>query len=116
MWEVDEIAFDLVADLTDDPVMTVFITTPDGVLTVTGEPVERGATLVVRGIHMQGAGSNAIGNGNLMVMAQALLERMDYDGLEVEGAVRTTGANPGRRPGPFRFRRRVGPAPLAPPG
>jgi hypothetical protein len=34
----------------------------------------------------------------------------DYDELVIKGAVRTSGANPGRRPGDLRFTRRVRPA------
>jgi hypothetical protein len=115
MWAVGDISFDLAADLTDDPVVTVFVTTPAGLVTLIGEVFDRGAVLVLRGVHIQDATPNRIGAANLMVMAQALMERLEYDGLEIEGAARTTGANPGHRPGRLRFRRRAGSSPARPP-
>lgn len=116
VWKVVDISFDVIADLTDDPVMTVVVRTPAGAVTITAEPVERGTTLVLRGAHVQDAKPNALGPANLMVMAQALMERMEYDGLEIEGAIRTTGANPGHRPGVFRFARRIRSPPSPRPG
>jgi NADH dehydrogenase FAD-containing subunit len=110
MWDVADISFEIVSDMTDDPVVTLLVQTPAGQLTFTAEPVENGDTLVARGTHVQDASTNAIGTANLMVIAQALMERMGYDGLVVEGALRTTGANPGRRPRPIRFTRHVRPA------
>ena len=70
------------------------------------EPEIAGPTLILRGVHMQGARPNAIGAGNLKVLARVVMERMELDGLVVEGALRTTGANPGHRPRPIRFARR----------
>jgi hypothetical protein len=110
IWAVPGISFEIVNDMTDDPVVTLLITTPAGLLTVTAEPVTQGTILVLRGTHMQDATPNAVGAGNLMVIARALMERMGFDGLVVEGALRTTGANPGRRPRVLRFSRRFRPA------
>lgn len=107
MWSVRDIGFDIVNDMTDDPVVTLRVSTPAGLLTFTAEPEAAGATLVLRGTHVQDASANAIGVGNLMLIAQAVMEGMGFDGLVVEGAVRTTGANPGRRPRTFRFVRSV---------
>lgn len=77
------------------------------------EPEELGRTLVLRRFHMQAqAGANSLGPGNLRLLADLVMERMDYDELVVEGAFRTTGANPGHRPRPRRFARR----PVAAPG
>jgi hypothetical protein len=111
VWDIDDISFEIVNDMTDDPVVTVLVMTPAGRLTFTGEPMEQGDTLIVRRIHVQDASPNAIGPANLMVIAQALMEGIGYDGLVVEGAVRTTGANPGHRPRRFRFTRHIRPAP-----
>lgn len=112
MWAVSDILFEMVDDMTDDPVVTLLVSTPAGRLTFVAEPEERGSTLVLKGTHVQDARPNAIGTANLMVVAQALMEGMDFDGLEVEGAIRTTGANPGHRPRLFRFARRVRPSPV----
>ena len=62
---------------------------------------------------MQGASPNAIGVANLYVLAQALMGKFDYDEIIVEGAVRTTGAHPGRRSRARRFFRRVRPSAAA---
>ena len=113
MWAITEISFEMVDDTTDDPVVTLFVMTPAGRLTFVAEPVERGATLVLKGVHVRDAHPNAVGAANLMVIAQALMERIGYYGLEVEGALRTTGANPGYRPRVFRFTRRVRTSPAA---
>jgi hypothetical protein len=116
MWSVDDISFELLYDMTDDPVVTLLFRTPVGQLMFTGEPVEMDGVLISRGTHVQDASVNAIGAANLMVIAQALIaqalmDRMDYNELIIEGAIRATGANPGRRPRPIRFTRHVRPAP-----
>ena len=41
---------------------------------------------------MQDPEPNRIGTANLMVIAQPVMERMDGDGLVIEGGLRTTGA------------------------
>jgi hypothetical protein len=38
-------------------------------------------------------------------VADLVMRELDYDSIIVEGAVRTTGARPGRRPRPLRFGR-----------
>jgi hypothetical protein len=116
MWSIEDIAFEIIDDLTSDPVVTVVVSTPDGTLKFMAEPEQQGSTLILHTTHVQDARANAMGHGNLMVLAQALMERMGFDGLVVEGAIRTTGANPGRRPRPLRFTRRVRPAPAPGPG
>jgi hypothetical protein len=67
-------------------------------------PAARARSL--RQLHVQGPGANAIGPGNLRSLAEVVMERLDFDALEIEGALRTTGASPGRRPRPLRFTRR----------
>ena len=107
MWASDELSFELLDDMTADPVVTIIVGTPHGTLRFMAEPEIAGPTLILRGIHIQGATPNAVGAGNLKVLAQAVMERMELNGLVVEGASRTTGANPGRRPSILRFARRV---------
>lgn len=120
MWDVASITFEIVADMTDDPVVMLLVDTPAGRLSFVAEPVMEKAstgreTLVLRGTHVQGLSRNEVGTANLRVMAQAVMEGMDCDELVVEGAVRTTGAGPGRQPRPMRFPRRVRPTPAAGP-
>ena len=64
---------------------------------------EQDRTLRLVGLHIQGAAANEVGVANLRVLIDAVMEKMDYDAIEIEGAVRTTGAGPGRRPGRLRF-------------
>lgn len=111
MWNTEDITFEIIDDLTSDPVVTVWVSTPDGTLKFMAEPEQQGMTMILHRTHVQDANANAIGHGNLMVLARALMERMDFDGLVVKGALRTTGANPGRRPHPLRFTRRIRPPP-----
>jgi hypothetical protein len=111
MWAVGDISFELLDDMTDDPVVTLLVMTPAGRLMFVAEPMEQGTSLVLQGTHVQDARVNAVGTANLMVIAQALMEGMGFDELVVEGALRTTGANPGRRPRALRFTRRVRPPP-----
>ena len=112
-WRADDIDFHLVADLTAKPLVTIEISTPDGSVVVMAEPEERGRTLILWRLHMEGAVANAFGPANLRVLADVVMERMNYDDIIIEGAARTSGANPGRRPGPLRFTRRPVPAPRA---
>jgi hypothetical protein len=108
-WRPDDITFDIIAEDTDHPVATVSFMTPVGEIRVIAELEQQGRTLRLIGLHIQGATANAIGTTNLRVLADAVMENMDYDAIEVEGAVRTTGASPGRRPRRLRFTRRSRP-------
>jgi hypothetical protein len=111
LWTIQDISFDFVDDMTDDPIVTLRIFTPIGPLTFMAQPEMVGATMVLKGLHAQDSTANAVGKGNLMVIARAMMEGMDLDGLVIEGAVRSTGANPGHRPRNIRFTRRIRPAP-----
>jgi hypothetical protein len=109
-WQPGDVTFDIIAEETDHPVVTVSFETPAGQIQAMAELKEEGRTLYLIGLHIQGAAANAVGVANLRILADAVMEKMDYDVIEVEGAVRTTGAGPGRRPGHLRFARRSGPA------
>jgi hypothetical protein len=104
-WRPTEIHFDILDDLTDHPIVTIFATTPAGVIEFMGEPVMRGRMMIIRGAHLQTMWPQRIGVGNLYLLARMVMERMDIDGLTIEGSLRTTGANPGRKPEPIRFTR-----------
>jgi hypothetical protein len=60
-------------------VVTVFVSTPAGVLKVMAEPGWMGRALVLRGLHMQDLRPNAVGAANLMVIAEAVMQRPDAD-------------------------------------
>lgn len=115
MWAADDISFEIVDDMTDDPVLTLTVSTPAGQLTFMGEPVIEGRVMMARAVHVQGGTPNSVGVGSLLVLARVLMERMELDEFIVEGALRTTGANPGRRPRALRFSRRVCSSPAAEP-
>ena len=84
--------------MTDDPIVTLRIFTPVGPLTFMAQPAMIGMTMVLKGLHAQDSAANAVGPGNSMVIAHAAMEGMDLDGPVIDGAVRSTGANPGHRP------------------
>ena len=60
------------------------------------EVEDLGRTLRLTGLHIQGLEPNAIGIANLRILVDAVMRELDYDAIEVEGADRTTGANPQR--------------------
>ena len=70
-----------------------------GLLTFDG----RRATL--SSVHALGAGPNTMGNGALIALARDAMEFLDVDEIRIDGAARTSGAGPGRRPAPIVFRR-----------
>lgn len=111
MWAPTDVAFEIVAEDTDHPVATIEIATPAGLILLMAEVSDEGRTLRLMGAHVQSdIGPNEIGFQNLKLLADVAMERMDYDEIIVEGAVRTTGTRPGRRPSAIRFRRRSGSA------
>lgn len=109
MWTVDDIAITVHEDLTDDPVVTAEIKTPDGTIWVMADLSIEGRVMTLRQVHIHGhdVGSRAYGAIRLRWLAQAVMEVVDVDLTVVEGASRTSGANPGRRPSPIRFPRKV---------
>jgi hypothetical protein len=63
-----------------------------------------GDTVVLADLHVDGPGANTAGTGVLLRVARHLKEHFDVRELRVEGARRTTGAGPGRVPGPRNVR------------
>jgi hypothetical protein len=117
-WQVADIGFEPIEDGTDDPVMTLRIRVPGGAILVMAEVALAGRVLWARRLHIHGEGlaANEVGPANLRVVARRLLEELDLDELVVEGAHRTTGAGPGRRPRLLRLSRQPGADPGAPAG
>jgi hypothetical protein len=54
MWTRDDIRILLVDDMTDHPIVTATITTPDGEVKVMAEAEEAGRCLILRNFHMHG--------------------------------------------------------------
>lgn len=111
MWGAARIAIVLVADDTDDPVVTAEIVTPAGTLRAMAEPEWVDRLLILHGYHMHGenVGPNEFGWRQLRWLADAVMEILDVDEIRIEGEVRTSGANPGHRPRPLRFARKIRP-------
>src|SRR5579863_3999242 len=109
-WTRSEVSFRLIDEDTSDPVTTIEVATPRGTLLIMGEPREEGRILIAAGVHVSSRGvtRNQVGIANLRLIAEAIMEELDYDEIRVEGEIRTTGANPGRRPRPLRFVRSRG--------
>ena len=112
------LVFRLLEDDSDGSIVTVDFETATGRLLVMAEVRVVGRTAYASGLHIQSndRGKNAFGWVQLRTLAWAALDWLgdNYDELIIEGAVRTSGANPGRRPGDLRFTRRLRAPPDAP--
>ena len=110
----DDVILSVTIDESEDPVVIVSIEIPEGYLEVMAEieiDYER-RVIIARGLHLHGVDfdANGLGSIRLRQIARAMLEDLDYDECRIEGAIRTTGANPGRRPKPVRFTRKPSPS------
>jgi hypothetical protein len=56
-------------------------------------------------LDIQGPGANQLGLAQLHDLARSVMEVLYVDELRIEGATRTSGARPGRRPAALVFRR-----------
>lgn len=91
-------------DLSDHPIIVVIVTTSAGRIEIMAEVSSHERALTLKRTHVQSViGSNQIGLKSLRAIARMAMERMGYDEIIVEGAARTTGANPGRSSKPLRF-------------
>ena len=106
-WRPDELDWlGIENDGSAGDVITIRVGTPAGIVAIMGEVAIEDRTLVLRGVHIEGARPNSVGIANLRTIAAIVLERIDCDEARVEGAARTTGANPGHQPRVVRFARR----------
>ncbi|EAU40970.1 hypothetical protein FP2506_18819 [Fulvimarina pelagi HTCC2506] len=101
----DDIEIVLDPSLSDDPIFTAEIRTPLGSLDVMARVTIEGRSLALDGTHIGGDPAKTWGPAALRNLAQAVMEKLDVDEIIVVGAVRTTGANPGRTPRLRRLRR-----------
>lgn len=92
-----------ISEIDDD---TVIFTVSEGdlVLDVLAQVILEGRRCVLCGVHVQGPGANTFGPARLLRMARCMREKLGVDELHIEGAARTSGAGPGRRPRPLVFR------------
>jgi hypothetical protein len=87
------------------------ITTDLGVPLVLAELELIERVLLLHGLHIQGGNVriNELGVVGIRRIMRDAMENLDVDEIIIEGAARTTGANPGRRPRRLRFTRPVSP-------
>jgi hypothetical protein len=112
-WTQQEIAVSFLDEMCEGSVVAIQADIDGVTIKILGEVVDGTDPMVVMGVHVSSSGvaANEIGMANLYTLAQRVMEVGDYDEIVVEGAVRTTGANPGHKPRPFRFTRNRDPAP-----
>jgi hypothetical protein len=84
---------------------TVLVTLTDGIQVVQVlTAVEfAGRTAMLRRLHIEGAGRNTLGPRALRELINWAKVQLDVDQLRIEGATRTSGADPGRVPSPLVF-------------
>ena len=63
-----------------------------------------GDCLVLYDFHVGGPGAHALGVSEVRGLVYKAMEEYDVAEVEIHGFQRTTGANPGRKPRPLRFR------------
>lgn len=101
MWADADIEIEI--DDAEGRTMIATVHTPAGSLTIIAELELIGDVLWACRVHVQGLSPGALGRAGLNALARRFLEEADAKALVVEGAARTTGANPHRRPRVFRF-------------
>ena len=106
---------EIIREQSDENIVVARIATAVGTILVMAEVELKGRSLILSGVHIQGddVKANDVGVPALRRMIQEAMEELGVDEIVIIGAVRTTGANPGRAPRPLRFTRKV-PAPGRP--
>ena len=113
VWTAEDIEIVFDDEFCAGSIVTARIRTPNGELELIGEIERFDRELVVAGVHIQShdLAPNRLGWPRLRQIARAVAEIADVDTIVVKGALRTTGAVPGRIiPGPIRFTRAVRPS------
>jgi hypothetical protein len=85
------------------------IETSVGAIEILAEIALDGRHLTLGGLHVYGidVDTNDLGIGGLRRIVREVMEDLNVDQITIEGAVRATGAGPGRTPRPLRFTRKV---------
>lgn len=103
----DLLPLEIEIDEAEGLVATFAFGTPAGMVRLLAEIAEAQRTLILSEAHIEGPGGNALGPANLRLLAELVMEELDYDAIDIQGAPRTTGANPSQDHRPrFRFTRR----------
>jgi hypothetical protein len=106
VWQRDQVNFRLHEELCAGDIVTLEVLTPAGTVVMMEEPEDVGRTLIVRGVHIHSEPLHQVGTANLGVIAQAPMQRYDYDEIVIEGARRESGLHAGQFPRDVRYRRR----------
>lgn len=106
-WTKDDVSVEIDNSLTADPVVTVVFQTPIGHVTVMAELIVRNNHALAGRLHIHGTSfePGELGISGLRALAFRAMEILDVSSIQIDGARRTTGANPGNTPRPIRFTR-----------
>jgi hypothetical protein len=110
VWQREQIGFRLREELCAGDIVTLEVLTPAGTIVMMGEPEDVGRMLVVCEVHSHSEPSHEVGTANLGVIAQALMQRYEYDEIVIKGARRESGLRAGQFARDIRYRRRAEPA------
>jgi len=93
----------------ESDVVVARLETAIGTLLVMAEIELVESLLILRGLHIQGenVGVNELGVIGIRRIIRDTMEHLNVDAIVIEGAIRTTGASPGRRPRRLRFTRKI---------
>ncbi len=100
---------EIIRDQSDENIVVARVATTVGTIVVMAEVELSGHSLILNGVHIQGddVAANEVGVSGLRRMIQEAMKELGVDEIVIVGAVRTTGANPGRAPRPLRFTRKI---------
>ncbi len=101
MWRPGQITVEI--ESADGPVAIVVVTTPVGTLEIIGSIELHGRVMRVMDAHVQGLTPGALGRAGLNAIGRKLMDEANVDEIVIQGGVRTTGRNRGRRPRALRF-------------
>ncbi len=88
-------------------VVFAHIETSVGTIEILAEIALDGRHLTGGGLHVYGVNVDVLGIGGIRRIVREVMEDLNVDQITIEGAVRTTGAGPGRTPRRLRFTRKV---------
>jgi hypothetical protein len=100
---------EIIRKQSDENIVVARITTTVGTILIMAEVELTGPSLILNGVHIQGddVKVNEVGVAGLRRMIEEAMEELGVDEIVIIGAVRTTGARPGRAPRPLRFTRKI---------
>jgi hypothetical protein len=97
-------AGDLFLSQGNDNLVGFVLNSAKGEIHVVTGMYEQGDALILEGLHIDGPGANSVGSGTLARYARDIGKAFGAKEVIIQGATRTTGANPGRTPKPIRIR------------